>query len=97
MEALIGVKLYRLGDLSNDDRGRLAGLLTGRRRAAAGEALVEEGSRPTFSTLLISGFVGRISTLADGGRQITAIRVPLDFIDLHGFLLKTMDHSLVAL
>ena len=38
-----------------------------------------------------------MSTLTDGGRQITAINVPGDFIDLHGFLLKTMDHSLVAL
>ncbi len=97
VESLIDAKLHRLGDLSNDDRGRLEGLLSGRRRAAAGEALVEEGSRPTFSTLLLSGFVGRVSTLADGGRQITAISIPGDFIDLHGFLLKTMDHSLVAL
>lgn len=97
MESLIDAKLHRLGDLSNDDRGRLGGLLSGRRRAAAGEALVEEGNRPTFSTLLLSGFVGRVSTLADGGRHITAISAPGDFIDLHGFLLKTMDHSLVAL
>lgn len=97
MDALIDVKLHRLGDLSNDDRERLGRLLGGRRRAAAGDTLVKEGSRPTFSTLLLSGFVGRVATLTDGGRQITAINVPGDFIDLHGFLLKTMDHSLVAL
>lgn len=97
MEDLIAAKLHRLDDLAEDDRFQLSGLLGGRRCALAGEALVEEGGRPTFSMLLLSGFVGRASTLADGGRQITAINVPGDFIDLHGFLLKTMDHSLAAL
>lgn len=97
MQDLIDAKLHRLGDLSRYDRERLAALLGGRRRAKAGEALIKEGSRPTFSTLLLSGFVGRVSILADGARQITGINVPGDFIDLHGFLLKTMDHSLVAL
>lgn len=97
MEDLIAAKLHRLDDLAEDDRDQLSGLLGGRRCALAGEALVEEGGRPTFSMLLLSGFVGRASTLADGGRQITAINVPGDFIDLHGFLLKTMDHSLAAL
>lgn len=97
VKALVDAKLHRLSDLSKNDRVRLEDVLGGRCRAAVGEALVEEGSRPTFRTLLLSGFVGRVSTLADGGLHITAISVPGDFIDLHGFLLKTMDHSLVAL
>ena len=35
--------------------------------------------------------------LEDGGRQFTALQVPGDFVDLHAFLLKTMDHGIIAL
>jgi len=34
--------------------------------------------------------------LETGVRQITALHVPGDFVDLHGMLLKTMDHSVIA-
>jgi CRP-like cAMP-binding protein len=47
--------------------------------------------------LLVDGFAARFKTLSSGGRQITAIHVPGDFLDLHGFLLKTLAHGVVAL
>ena len=49
------------------------------------------------SKLLIEGFVSRQCTLLDGRRQILAIHVPGDFVDLHGFVLKYLDHEVVAL
>jgi CRP-like cAMP-binding protein len=58
---------------------------------------VADGSRPTSSALLVEGFAVRSKVLADGARQITAIHVPGDFFGLHSFLLKQMDHSVVAL
>ena len=64
---------------------------------AAGSDIVREHTRPLHSTLLISGFSARYSTLADGARQITEINVPGDFIDLHSLLMKQMDHGVVAL
>lgn len=67
------------------------------RRVAAGVDFVIEHSRPTHSTLLISGFAARYSTLADGGRQITEITIAGDFVDLHSLLMKQMDHGVLAL
>jgi len=59
--------------------------------------LVREGDHPTNSSLLISGLATRYRLLSNGQRQITAIHVPGDFVDLHSFLLKEMDHSVGAL
>jgi len=64
---------------------------------AAGSDIVREHTRPLHSTLLISGFSARYSTLEDGARQITEINVAGDFIDLHSLLMKQMDHGVVAL
>ena len=64
---------------------------------ATGSDIVALGSRPTHSSLLVDGFAARYKMLSDGGRQITALHVAGDFVDLHAFLLKTMDHGIVAL
>jgi len=63
----------------------------------SGEDIVREGDRANKSTLLTAGFAMRYTVLSDGRRQITAIHVPGDFIDLHSFLLKEMDHSVGCL
>jgi CRP-like cAMP-binding protein len=49
------------------------------------------------SQLLIEGFVSRETELPDGRRRILAIHVPGDFVDLHGFVLKSLDHQVAAL
>jgi CRP-like cAMP-binding protein len=46
---------------------------------------------------LLDGFAARFKTLSTGVRQITGIHVPGDFLDLHGFLLKTLAYGVVAL
>jgi CRP-like cAMP-binding protein len=63
----------------------------------AGADLVREGDRPQVSMLVLDGFTTRYRDSRDGSRQITAIHVPGDFVDLHSFLLKEMDHSVGAL
>ena len=62
-----------------------------------GADIVREHTRPQHSTLLISGFSARYTTLEDGGRQITEINVAGDFVDLHSLLMKQMDHGVVTL
>lgn len=64
---------------------------------AAGVDMVREGDRPDRSTLVVEGFAIRYRVLSDGQRQITAIHIPGDFVDLHSFVLRTMDHSVGAL
>jgi len=59
--------------------------------------IVSEGDRPGHSTLIVSGFATRYRVLKRGQRQITAIHIPGDFVDLHSLLIKEMDHSIGAL
>lgn len=67
------------------------------RSFARGETIVFEHSEPQDSCLVDRGMAGREIILPDGARQITAIHVPGDFVDLHGLLLRRMDHAVVAL
>jgi CRP-like cAMP-binding protein len=58
--------------------------------ARAGEPLNQ-------STLLIEGFMCRYLDDRRGLRQLVAIHVPGDFLDLHAFPLKTLDHDVATL
>ncbi|WEJ59249.1 Crp/Fnr family transcriptional regulator [Devosia sp. FJ2-5-3] len=64
---------------------------------APGEDLVREGDRPMRSILLTRGITCRYRIVSGGARQLVAIHLPGDFVDLHSFLLKQMDHSVGAL
>lgn len=61
------------------------------------EDIVLQGSRPSHSTLILDGIAARYKILEDGSRQITALHISGDFVDLHAFMLKTMDHGVVAM
>jgi len=89
--------LERRDVLSGEEQQLLSQLPARKRRFAAGEELVAEHAEPSESCLILSGFVARAQFLADGSRQLTAIHLPGDFVDLHALLLKVMDHSVVAL
>lgn len=85
-------------DSLSDDEIKIIKEMPGRPAAfAAGEEIVVEGSRPRDSCLITSGFAARSQSLRSGERQITAVHVPGDFVDLHSMMLKVMDHSVVAL
>lgn len=85
-------------DSLNDDEIKVIRELPARPAAfAAGEEIVVEGSRPKESCLVTAGFAARAQSLRSGERQITAVHVPGDFVDLHSMMLKVMDHSVVAL
>ena len=83
--------------LSGAERTLLRETLSKERSFAKGEDIVAEGSRPSVSTLLAEGFAARYKITEGGTRQITALHVAGDFVDLHAFLMKTMDHGIVAL
>jgi len=61
------------------------------------ETIVSEGSTPSDSSLILSGFAMCYTHLPDGRRQIMAFHVPGDFADLHSFLLKPANAGVVAL
>lgn len=86
----------RLRDkLGHDDQAYIESLISETREAESGEVLVSRGTIANSSTILISGYVFR--TIESGNRRfIVGIHVPGDFIDLHAFALKRLDHNIVA-
>jgi CRP-like cAMP-binding protein len=91
------LKLEQRDQLSDDERKVLESAIGRVRVVAADEDIVREGERPAESSLLLDGFAARYKIFSNGRRQITAVHVPGDFVDLHSFLLKTMDHGVLAL
>lgn len=90
----------RLGlrdQVSDEERAALVSIIEEVKSYPAQTDLVREGDRPTRSTLILSGMCCRYSIIDGGKRQITALHVPGDFIDLPSFLLKDMDHSVGTL
>lgn len=64
---------------------------------SAGRTLVVPGAPLSESMLIVSGYVARYKDLSDGQRQITDIQIAGDFTDLHGFVLKRLEHHIGAL
>lgn len=89
--------LEQRDELTSQERALIESLPANMRSFERGEELVVENSRPNHSCLLLSGFAGREIILRDGKRQIAAVNIPGDFVDLHAMLLKVMDHTVVAL
>lgn len=59
--------------------------------------IVRQQEPLTQCTLLLEGFVERYKDTPEGRRQILAIHVPGDFVDLHSYPLKQLDHNVAAL
>ncbi len=89
--------LERRDRLSSEELGIIDRISSRPRTLAAKQDLVNEGDRPTESCLMLSGFSARYNILGDGKRQITAVHVAGEFVDLHSLLLASMDHSVMAL
>lgn len=62
---------------------------------ADGDRLVARGQTALKASILIEGFMIN-SIVRDGKRYIVGVHVPGDFVDLHGFALKHLDHDVVA-
>lgn len=90
-------KLEHYGPIHPDELAALAGIMTPSRTFRRGQEIIRQLSTPYESTLLVSGIAGRRVSLEGGASQLTALQVPGDFVDLHGFLLPKLDHSIVAL
>lgn len=97
MQNPLFLKLGRHDVISDEEKALLSNAISHERHFQVDQDIVVAGSRPTYSSLLLEGFAARYKLLSGGGRQITALHVAGDFVDLHAFLLKTMDHGIVAM
>jgi CRP-like cAMP-binding protein len=95
--AALLLKLRARDLVSKEEEAVLRASISEIREHPAGRPIVRLGTTLSVSTLLIEGIVCRYKDLADGQRQIMELHVAGDFVDLHGFLLKQIDHNVGAL
>jgi CRP-like cAMP-binding protein len=91
------LKLEARDRLSAAEKTALADLVEREVIYLPGDLIVREGEPQTTSQLLLTGMAARSKLMADGGRQITELHIDGDFVDLHSFLLKELEHDVVAL
>jgi CRP-like cAMP-binding protein len=90
-------KLRWRDTLSEEERNALDMMTTRVREFVRGEDMARDGEIASTSSLVLEGFAARYKVLRNGRRQILAIHVAGDFVDLHSFVLKRMDHDVTAL
>jgi CRP-like cAMP-binding protein len=90
-------RLERFAPLDGGDRAALLALPHAIRTLSPGIHLIRDGERSEQCSLLLSGFACRYKLTGDGGRQIIAIHMPSEFVDLQNIFLSRADHSVQTL
>lgn len=91
------LKLRARDAVSEEEAAVLRDLVAEIRQMDAKATYIRAEQRLTTSTLLLDGVMCRYKDLNQGQRQITALHIPGDFVDLHSFTLKRLDHNILAL
>ena len=84
-------------ELSDEEQRVLEDGIGSVRQVAARKQIVRAGVIIDTSTLLLEGFVCRYMDDRDGQRQLVAVHVPGDFVDLHAFPMRRLDHDIATL
>ncbi|MWV27113.1 Crp/Fnr family transcriptional regulator [Aurantiacibacter rhizosphaerae] len=82
-------------NLSLDDLTYIEELVENVETHEDGARLLARGTKTDRSTILIEGYIFRTIEIRNK-RFITGVHVPGDFVDLHGFALKRLDHNIDA-
>lgn len=69
----------------------------GERTFAGGEDLVEDGVEVNHCTVIVEGFAAQYKLLSNGRRQITALSIAGDVVDLGGLFNPLTDHGVVSI
>ena len=91
------LKLRARDEISGAEEAAIRSAVKETVRIPADGLLVRARQRLEVSTILLSGIAARQKIMRDGKRQITELHVPGDFVDVHGFTLKSLDHDIIAL
>jgi CRP-like cAMP-binding protein len=90
-------KLEYWNPLSAEDRAALLALPRSVRQVPAHHLVVREREAAAYSCLMLTGFSIRHKVVADGQRQIVAIHMKGEMVDLQNSLLGIADHSVEML
>jgi CRP-like cAMP-binding protein len=96
LEPMLG-RLEYWQKLSREDRAAVLALPHTIKRLEAHNYIVREFDRAEFSCVLLSGFAIRHKVVAGGHRQIVAIHMKGELVDLQNSLLGRADHSVQML
>ena len=91
------LKTHRTPILTPDERAAFEAAVDRRMPFRPRQVLVRENVPVSQCTLVLSGFVQRFKDTAQGRRQVLAIHLPGDFVDLHSFPLKRLEHTVGAI
>lgn len=91
------LKLRQRDHISAEEESALRGCIVDVETLPPRRTVVRRGEKLHRSVLLLDGLMCRYKDLRNGRRQITALHVPGDFLDLHGFTLKLLDHDVMSL
>jgi CRP-like cAMP-binding protein len=97
---MIEVHLARLrarDDISAAEEAAVRNAVTEVRTVPDHHVLIQRGEELRVSTILLDGWMGRARDIQSGQRQVTELHVAGDFVDLHGFTLKRLDHDVITL
>ncbi|MES3152366.1 Crp/Fnr family transcriptional regulator [Sphingomonas faeni] len=84
-------------ELTDEEKQVLEDSIAGVRSLPGRNLMVRAGERVEVSTLLLEGFICRYMDDRQGQRQLVAVHVPGDFVDLHGFPMKRLDHDVATI
>lgn len=90
-------KLRLRTDITAEEESAIRASVADTRAVAPDEIFVRSGEELTSSSILLSGWMARSKDLPSGERQVTELHIPGDFVDLHGFTLKRLDHDVTTL
>lgn len=79
------------------ERARIEAAISEIKTVPARKTIARAGEPLNQSTLLIEGIMSRYLDDREGLRQLVAIHLPGDFLDLHAFPLKVLDHDVATL
>lgn len=96
IEALL-LKLRARDVVSAEEERALREAVSEIRDYDAGRTMIRSGAALSESSLQVVGLSCRYKDLAGGQRQIMELHIPGDFVDLHSFLLKRLEHGVAAL
>jgi CRP-like cAMP-binding protein len=90
-------ELCSRSELDDADRSAFLNLPVRVRQLGRGAYLVRDSSEPVNCSVLVDGFAVRHKVTGDGSRQIIAVCIPGDAVDLQNMFLDTSDHSVQML
>jgi CRP-like cAMP-binding protein len=91
------MKLRARDEISEADEQTIRSAISELREYKRDTTFIRANERLEHSTLLLNGMMCRYKDLSEGQRQIIEIHVPGDFVDLHSFTLKRLDHNVMTL